>query len=78
MIEIVILPFYLYFFYWIISIGIFMYRNNKELEKHYGKNFNKPIKNNVKVIEQKICTQSQPFKESIICNFPCDGNCKLI
>jgi hypothetical protein len=73
-IEFIMLPFYLYFFYWIISTSIFMYR----LERHFGKNFNKPIKNNYKkVIRQKICTQTQPFK-NIICNFPCDGNCQLI
>ena len=36
----------------------------------------KPIK-----FDKKICTEIQPFpisdKKSIICNFPCDGNCKF-
>ena len=80
--ELIVLPLYLLFFYWIISSVISMYRNDKELEKHFGKNFNKPIKNKVVMIQQKICTQTQPFvineKESIVCNFPCDGNCNLI
>ena len=53
----------------------------KEERKKY-KNLLKEHKNDPIIAPKKICTQTQPFqideKHYIICNFSCDGNCRLI
>lgn len=57
---------------------------NRELQrktKEYLKNCKKVQIPIIKLNYTKNCTQEQPFKindqMSIICNFPCDGICKL-
>jgi hypothetical protein len=51
------------------------YKRNKKLKKNLPTQYKM-------VIQNKICTQNQPFrvddKNYIICNFVCDGNCQLI
>lgn len=75
--------FWLTFFYFLIRLVIFDYKNTKEIEKHFGKDFLKPSKIRYqRITKTKICTQTQPFqineKQFIICNFECDGNCQLL
>jgi hypothetical protein len=72
---------FILFLIWAIRLQIRIYKTEKECKKAFP-NWNKksiPVKFEMR---KKICTQTQPFviddKHSIICNFPCDGNCHLI
>jgi hypothetical protein len=67
----------LYFLFWAIISEV---KVKMSIVKRDGK---KIVTNKLKPdICQKICTQSQPFyineNYGIICNFCCDGNCRII
>jgi len=76
-IEIIFAFLYLYFIIWLIYISIKQaiidkkFNNQKIIKKQQINNY-----------QIKKCTQQQPYKInenlSIICNFTCDGNCKII
>ncbi len=75
------LALFILFIIWAIRLQIRLYKEEKkckELWPDWGK---KPVRVKFE-IRRKVCTQTQPFiiddKNSIICNFPCDGNCQLI
>ena len=74
------LSLWILFIIWVIRCEIRIYREEKkckDLCPDWGK---KPIPVKFE-IRKKICTHTHPFvlneKESIICNFPCDGICKF-